>query len=85
MSDAVLILRRTSPANERQDEDYDVFDGERNVGRIYLVDIHAGGESWFWGVSFEITKRKSYGYAVTLEEAKAVFRAEYFANKDQAG
>lgn len=85
MSDTALILRRASPANQWQDEDYDVFDGERNVGRIYLVDIHTGRESWFWGVSFEITKCKSYGYAVTLEEAKAGFRAEYFAHKDQAG
>jgi hypothetical protein len=28
-------------------------------------------------VSFQVTKRKSYGYANSLEEAKAAFRAEY--------
>jgi hypothetical protein len=60
-----------------EDEDYDVFDGERDVGRIYLVDAHGGTESWFWGVSFEVTRRKSYGYALSLDEAKAAFRAEY--------
>jgi len=38
-------------------------------------------ETWFWGVSFRVTNRKSYGYAVSLEEAKAAFRAEYLAWK----
>jgi hypothetical protein len=34
-------------------------------------------EAWFWGVSFDLTGRKSYGNADTLDEAKARFRAEY--------
>jgi hypothetical protein len=32
-------------------------------------------------VSFQVTKRKSYGYATSLEEAKAAFRVEYEAWK----
>jgi hypothetical protein len=32
-------------------------------------------------VSFQVTKRKSYGYAASLEEAKTGFRAEYEAWK----
>jgi hypothetical protein len=56
---------------------YDVFDGDRDVGRIYLVDESKGYETWFWGVSFQLTVRKSYGTATSLEEAKAAFRAEY--------
>jgi hypothetical protein len=65
MSDPALILRRarvSRKGSERQNEDYNVFDGDRDVGRIYLV--HSGGdctETWFWGVSFKVTKRKSYG------------------------
>jgi hypothetical protein len=31
-----------------------------------------------WGVSFQLTGRKSYGHASTLDEAKA-FKAEYAA------
>jgi hypothetical protein len=58
-----------------QHEDYDVFEGDRDVGRIFQ---QADG-SWFWGVSFQITGRKSYGHATSLEEAKAAFRAEYEA------
>jgi hypothetical protein len=56
-----------------QDEDYDVFDGDRDVGRIYLVDGHGGQENWFWGVSFQLTGRKSYGHVPSLDEAKAAF------------
>jgi hypothetical protein len=35
--------------------------------------------TWFWGVSFQLTRRKSYGHVPSLEEAKAAFRAEYEA------
>jgi hypothetical protein len=80
----MLILRRANVSRKGgpwQHEDYDVFDGDRDVGRIYLVHSEARAETWFWGVSFQITKRKSYGYALTLKEAKAAFRAEYEAWK----
>jgi hypothetical protein len=50
-----------------------VLDGERNVGRIFQ---QADG-SWFWGVSFQLTGRKSYGHAATLDDPKAALRAEY--------
>jgi hypothetical protein len=82
MPDPTLILRRANVSRisgQWQDEDYDVFDGDREVGRIYLIDSQAS--SWFWGVSFQVTKRKSFGYALSLEDAKAAFRAEYEAWK----
>jgi hypothetical protein len=77
-----LVLRRANVSRisgQRQDEDYDVFDGERDVGRVYLVDSYGGNETWFWGASFQLTGRKSYGHAPTLDEAKAALRAEYEA------
>jgi hypothetical protein len=37
--------------------------------------------AWFWGVDFDLTNRKSYGHAASLEWAKAAFRAEYPASK----
>ena len=82
MSEPALILRRPHLPRKRgesQHEDYDVFDGDRDVGRIYLVYSADRADTWFWGVSFQVTKRKSYGYAMSLEEAKAAFRAEYLA------
>jgi hypothetical protein len=78
MSAPVLILRRamfSRVSGNSQREDYNVFDGDRNVGRIYRMNAH--DEIWFWGVSFDLTNRKSYGRANSLEEAKAAFRAEY--------
>jgi hypothetical protein len=89
---AGLILRRANVARKGgpwQHEDYDVFDGDRDVGRIYLIDSNAGAETWFWGVSFQVTGRKSYGRAESLDEAKTAFRAEYLAwkgtEKDRTG
>jgi hypothetical protein len=43
---------------------------------IYRLDDRPDS-AWFWGVSFHVTGRKSYGLAGSLEEAKAAFRAEY--------
>jgi hypothetical protein len=84
MSDPALILRRANASRisgSWQQEDYDVFDGDHDVGRIYLVDSDSGNETWFWGVDFMLTNRKSYGLAVSLEEAKIGFRAEYLTWK----
>jgi hypothetical protein len=47
-----LILRRANVSRisgRWQNGDYDVFDGDHDVGRIYLVDLNAGTETWFWG------------------------------------
>jgi hypothetical protein len=57
MSDSSLTLRRAMLARiggTWQHEDYDVFDGDREIGRIYLVDGHDGNQTWFWGVSFQV-------------------------------
>jgi hypothetical protein len=62
-----------------------VFDCEREVGRIYLVDGYDGKETWFWSVSFQLTGRKSYGHATSLDEAKAACRTEYETWRQEAG
>jgi hypothetical protein len=44
VSDLTLVLRRANGSRKGahwQDEDYDVFDGER----IYLVDAHGGTDT----------------------------------------
>jgi hypothetical protein len=73
-----LVLRRAKVSRrsgEWDNDDFDVFDGKRSVGRIFRVN--AATEVWFWGVSFLLTRRKSYGYATNLDEAKWLFKAEY--------
>jgi hypothetical protein len=72
-----LLLRRAQghrPGDWNPD-DFDVLDDGREVGRIYR--INAATEIWWWGVSFQLTGRKSYGDAPTREQAMAAFRAEY--------
>jgi hypothetical protein len=54
-------------------------------GRIYLIDRSRGIETWFWGVSFEPTRKRSHGNVMSLEEAKAAFRAEYEAWQRETG
>ena len=64
-----LTLRRANVSRKGghwNEDDFDVFAGEREVGRIYRVN--AADEIWFWGVSFLLTNRKSYGH---LDGAKA--------------
>jgi hypothetical protein len=68
------VVRRS---RQWQDKDFDVFDGEHEVGRVYLVDRDGRGERWFWGVSFRLTGRKSYGHTHSLDAAKAAFKSEY--------
>jgi hypothetical protein len=51
---------------------------DRSVGRIYLVERFQDYERWFWGVSFQLTGRKSYGDQVaSLDQARAMFKTEY--------
>jgi hypothetical protein len=61
MPGPALILRRASISRKGgswQHEDHDVFDGGREVGRLFLD----ANNVWFWGVDFQITGRKSYGH-----------------------
>jgi hypothetical protein len=82
-----LILRRANASRKGvpwSETDFDVFDGDRDVGRIYRVTDRPDGV-WFWGVSFQLTGRKSYGRAPTLDEAKAAFRGGYEHWRREAG
>jgi hypothetical protein len=44
----------------------DVFDGDREVGRIYRLDDRPDS-AWFWGVSFELTGRSKGPRTKSLE------------------
>jgi hypothetical protein len=72
------LLRRRAQGNRPSNwnpDDFDVLDDGREVGRIYRVN--AATEIWWWGVSFQLTGRKSYGRVDTREQAMAAFKAEY--------
>jgi len=63
-----------------QDQDYDVFDGHDEVGRIYRVTDHPDSP-WFWALSPQLTGLRSYGHADSLYEAQVAFGAKYEAWK----
>jgi hypothetical protein len=78
-----LILRRANVSpfgGSWSEHDFDVFDGDRDVGRVYRL-YDRPDSAWFWCVSFQLTGRASYGRAPTLDEAKVAFKAEYLASK----
>jgi hypothetical protein len=88
MPDPALVFRRTTLARVSgtwQHEDYHVFDGNGDVGRIYLIGSNSSSELWFWSAGFQLTDRKSYGLAASLDAAKGAFRAEYEAWKSSGG
>lgn len=70
-----IVLRRAHRPGDWDREDFDLLDHGRLVGRIYR--INAPTEIWWWGVLFQLTGRKSYGTAVTRDEAMVAFGAEY--------
>jgi hypothetical protein len=49
---AVII---TKAATTGSDDDYDVFDGDQDIGRIFRMNAHE--ELWFWGVPFQLIGR----------------------------
>ena len=86
MTDPALILRRAKISRKGggwKDDDFDVFDGDREIGRVYRVN--SPDEIWFWGVSFQLTGRKSYGDAASLDDAKSAFKTGYLAWKACTG
>ncbi len=72
----MLVLRHANTSKKSgpwQDEDYDVFDGDREVGRIFLD----ANDTWFCSVHFMLTHRKSPGHVASREDAMAAFKVEY--------
>ncbi|HEY6332985.1 MAG TPA: hypothetical protein VI756_26915, partial [Blastocatellia bacterium] len=67
-----LILRRANVSRkggEWKHEDYDVFDGERCIGRIYQANDYPGPRNLVPGRGLPAQVR-SYGHAASLDEAR---------------
>ena len=75
----MLILKRASksrPTGKWFDDDYDVFDGDRHVGRIMLHPQAPEGEHWFWTITARVPNTMhDRGYVASREEARADFKA----------
>ena len=70
--------RKSRPSGEWSADDYDVFEGERNVGRIKWTHAAQEDRLWFWTITARVPQSPyDRGYASSREEAMADFRAPW--------
>jgi alkylated DNA nucleotide flippase Atl1 len=77
----MLLLNRackSRPSGEWSDNDYDVFDSNRHIGRIMWTHAASRETPWFWTVTARLPNTMhDRGYATTREAAMAEFKVAW--------
>jgi hypothetical protein len=58
-------------------DDYDVFDGEQQIGRIVLTMKAPQGMPWYWAITARPDSTQNRGYAVSREQAMKELKARW--------
>lgn len=58
-------------------DDYDVFDGEQQIGRIVLTTKAPQGMPWYWAITARADSTQNRGFAVSREQAMKELKARW--------
>jgi hypothetical protein len=82
------LMRLVRASKSRQSgewsaDDYDVFHGDRHIGRIFLHPQAPAGRPWFWSIMVGEAKSSIFnkGYAASREQAMADFKTQWIKRR----